>query len=213
MQELEIERNRPAVSNKSSEKKFYNVDAVQDEPIPVQVLDPLQQSPAIPRKRHESSNSDQQNPIAFEFSAAGPFDPSNPNPRNRHESFDPFPRQRHESSDPNPRYRHDSSDPNPRNRHESSDSNLRYRHESSDPRKRHEGCDPYPRKRHESSDRNPRQRHESSDPSPRPRHESYDPFPRQESSGFRRGTSVDYDENNSRLRSNSLPRGGKPLLR
>ena len=182
MQELEIERNRPAVSNKSSEKKFYNVDAVQDEPIPVQVLDPLQQSPAIPRKRHESSNSDHQNPIAYEFSAAGPFDPSNPNPRNRHESFDPFPRHSHEIFYPNPRYSHESSDPNPR-----------YRHDSSDP--------------------NPRQRHESSDPSPRQRHESYDPCPRQESSGFRRG-SVDHDdENNSRFRSNSLPRGGKPLLR
>ena len=218
MHELEIERNKPSsVSNKSSEKKFYNVDAIQDEPVPVQVLDPLQQSPAIPRKRHESSNSDK---VVFEFSAPGPFDPSNPNPRNRHESFNPYPRQRHESSESNPRQRHESSNPpNLRQRHENSDPpNPRYRHESSDPRKRpDQGFDPYQRPRHEScSNPTPRQRHLSSDPNPRQRHESYND-PRQENSAlFRRGSMEHDDENNnsSRFRSNSLPRGGKqPLLR
>ena len=215
MHELEIERNKPSsVSNRSSEKKFYNVDAIQDEPVPVQVLDPLQQSPAIPRKRHESSNSDK---VVFEFSAPGPFDPSNPNPRNRHESFNPYPRQRHESSESNPRQRHESSNPpNLRQRHENSDPpNPRYRHESSDPRKRpDQGFDPYQRPRHEIS--TPRQRHLSSDPNPRQRHESYND-PRQENSAlFRRGSVEHDDENNNsnRFRSNSLPRGGKqPLLR
>ena len=218
MHELEIERNKPSsVSNKPSEKKFYNVDAIQDEPVPVQVLDPLQQSPVIPRKRHESSNSDK---VVFEFSAPGPFDPSNPNPRNRHESFNPYPRQRHESSESNPRQRHESSNPpNLRQRHESSDPpNPRFRHESSDPRKRpDQGFDPYQRPRHEScSNPTPRQRHLSSDPNPRQRHESYND-PRQENSAlFRRGSMEHDDENNnsSRFRSNSLPRGGKqPLLR
>ena len=204
MHELEIERNKPSsVSNKSSEKKFYNVDAIQDEPVPVQVLDPLQKSPAIPRKRHESSNSDK---VVFEFSAPGPFDPSNPNPRNRHESFNPYPRQRHESTESNPRQRHESSNPpNLRQRHESSDPpNPRFRHESSDPRKRpDQGFDPYQRPRHEScSNPAPRQRHLSSDQN-------------QNSAFFRRGSVEHDDENNSsRFRSNSLPRGGKqPLLR
>ena len=205
MHELEIERNKPSsVSNRSSEKKFYNVDAIQDEPVPVQVLDPLQQSPAIPRKRHESSNSDK---VVFEFSAPGPFDPSNPNPRNRHESFNPYPRQRHESTESNPRQRHESSNPpNLRQRHESSDPpNPRFRHESSDPRKRpDQGFDPYQRPRHEScSNPAPRQRHLSSDQN-------------QNSVFFRRGSVEHDDENNNsnRFRSNSLPRGGKqPLLR
>lgn len=56
MQELELEQiksSHMSCRGESLERKFINVDCIQDNPPPAQTYDPIHHSP-IPKKRHES---------------------------------------------------------------------------------------------------------------------------------------------------------------